>query len=75
MEDDGRGRPRRRLDSSSGERTGAGIKNLGDLSQRQGPLAPGSTRVSRPRFRRSVAKPVELIMVLVQTLIHYQGVP
>ncbi|KAJ1187035.1 hypothetical protein NDU88_003814 [Pleurodeles waltl] len=53
----GRGRYGRRLDSSSRERTGAGIEILADLTQRRGPLAPGSTRVSPPRFRRSVAKP------------------
>ncbi|KAJ1157317.1 hypothetical protein NDU88_010031 [Pleurodeles waltl] len=51
------GRYGRRLDSSSRERTGAEIKILADPTQRRGPLAPGSTRVRPPRFRRRVAKP------------------
>ncbi|KAJ1091974.1 hypothetical protein NDU88_005088 [Pleurodeles waltl] len=56
-EDDRREGHGRRQDSSSRARTGAGIKILADLTPRRGPLAPGSTRVSPPRFRRSVAKP------------------
>ncbi|KAJ1213354.1 hypothetical protein NDU88_000992 [Pleurodeles waltl] len=47
MKDNGRRRPGRRRNCSLEERTEAGIQNRGDPLQRQGPLAPGSTRVSR----------------------------
>ncbi|KAJ1169718.1 hypothetical protein NDU88_001609 [Pleurodeles waltl] len=43
--------PGRRRNCSLEERTDVGIQNGGDPLQRRGPLAPGSTRVSRGQSR------------------------